>query len=199
MTIEPQEQLEEIYNLITDYLASGKDLLVSTQKLLLEIISKTGVDMVDTNLDSDISTDKEIIISCDASITVNPGGVAAVGIVIRFPDVSEPIKIGRIVPSTTNNEAEYDAIYESLVFLSNTLNKPRFPICIFSDSQLVVKQLKGEYKINLDALQRKHDSIHELAAALPVAVQIKWKPRNSTADLTEANFLAQDVIGVKRH
>jgi ribonuclease HI len=196
MTIQSDEKLEEIHNLISDYLASGRDLLVSTQKLLLEIQDKIGLNM---NLENTVQEDQVIIISCDASIKTNPGGPAAVGVIIRYPDGTKPTSINRAVPALTNNEAEYDAIYEGLMHIANLVNRPKFPICIRSDSQLVVKQLRGEYKINLDVLQRKYDSIHALAGALPVPVIIEWHPRNSTPDLTEANFIAQDAIGVKRH
>ena len=140
-----------------------------------------------------------IIISCDASIKTNPGGPAAIGAVIRFPDETKPLSIAKLTNAQTNNEAEYDAIYEGLTALVNLHNRPKYPITIRSDSQLVVKQLKGEYKINLEPLKRKCLSINELAKSLPVPVKIEWRPRNSTPDLTQANFNAQDALGVKRH
>ena len=144
------------------------------------------------------TVEQKIIISCDASIKVNPGGPAAVGVVIRFPE-GKPVQFSRHTSAQTNNEAEYDAIYEALMFLANTVNRPKFPVVVRSDSQLVVKQLTGKYQINNEVLGRKCSSINELAKALPVPVEIEWRPRNSTPDLTEANFLAQDALGVRRH
>jgi ribonuclease HI len=192
-------KLHKIDDMITDYLASGRDMLVSTQRLLNGILDtiRSEEDMPTTEPLQEVIP--SIIVSCDASIKTNPGGPAAVGVVIRFPDRSEPVSIARAVPALTNNEAEYDAIYEGLVFLANTVNRPQYPIIVRSDSQLVVNQLKGQFTINQPTLSRRFNSIHELAAALPVPVEIQWHPRNSTPDLTTANFIAQDVLGVRRH
>jgi ribonuclease HI len=196
--MSPEEKLEEIYNLISDEAASGRDMLLSTQRLLDKILNLvTGQDMI---VDSKTSWDKDttIFISCDASIKVNPGGPAAIGAVIRIPG-EEVLKVGKFTPATTNNEAEYDAIYEGLTALVNLHNKPKFPIVVRSDSQLVVKQLMGEYKLSDERMKRKYESIHELASSIKIPIAIEWCPRNSTPDLTEANFLAQDMLGVKRH
>jgi ribonuclease HI len=197
-------KLEAIHNLILDYLASGKDMLISTQKLLNDVLMLTKSDETTNTMDT-IDTSKEIkeeviIISCDASIKTNPGGPSAIGVVIRFPEAGTSVtKFHKYTPAITNNEAEYDAIYEGLMFLANTINRPRHPVVVHSDSQLIVKQLKQEYAINHATLQRKFDSIHALAKELPVPISIEWHPRNSTPDLTEANFLAQDALGIRRH
>lgn len=198
MTMTPEERLEEIYNTVSDEIASGRDMLVSTRRLLQRVIElATGEDNKQSESVQE-DTSNKIVISCDASIKVNPGGQAAIGAVIRIP--GEPkLVISKHTSATTNNEAEYDAIYEGMVALVNLHNRLRYPVTIRSDSQLVVKQLSGEYQINNDTLKRKCQSIHELAAAMKVPVAIEWKPRNSTPDLTEANFTAQDAIGAKRH
>lgn len=198
----PDERLEAIYNLVTDQLASGRDMMVSTWRLLNEVkkLSETTIEEVeDMPITEEKVEDPVIVISCDASIKVNPGGAAAIGAVIRFPDETKPLSLAKLTSATTNNEAEYDAIYEGLLALVNLHNRPKYPITVRSDSQLVVKQLEGKYKINNVALQRKCTSIHELAAKIPVPVKIEWRPRNSTPDLTQANFNAQDALGVKRH
>ena len=193
----PEEKLEEIYNLVSDYEVSGRDFSVSTYRLIQKI--KEVVTDIVTNQEQVKDPEGFIICSCDASIKNNPGGPASIGAIIRIPDQKEPVVLSREVPANTNNEAEYDAIYEALVYIADLVNKPKHPIIVRSDSQLVVKQLKGEYKTENEVLNRKRESIHELAAALPVPVLIEWHPRNSTPDLAEANFTAQKVIGVKPH
>jgi ribonuclease HI len=198
MTDTTDIRLEAIQNLISDYIASGKDMLMSTQRLLNDILDIIGDKQMDEAPIEEEEQEQKIIISCDASTKTNPGGPAAVGVFIRFPD-GKTTSFSKGTPANTNNEAEYDAIYEALLSFANLLNRPKHSIVVRSDSQLVVKQLRGDYKINNEILQRKNDSIHELARALPVPVEIEWHPRNSTPDLTEANFLAQDALGVKRH
>lgn len=162
---------------------------------LEEVVSKIKLASAPDHLED------TILISCDASITKNPGGIVSIGFVIRFPpeDGVKTIKISKRTPSSTNNEGEYDAIYEALLFLFNTQNRPAHEILIRSDSKLVVKQLLGEWENNTPALQRKAEAIHELIAAGPVPVRIEWHKRNSTKDLEQANFLAQDELGIKRH
>lgn len=193
-------KLQAIQSLIKDFLASKTDMLLSTKKLLDTILLTIEDNTEEETMESkEEKTERKISISCDASIKVNPGGPAAIGVVIRFPDQDKPIKISKMVPANTNNEAEYDAVYEGLMILANTVNIPKHPIVVYSDSQLVVKQLQGVYKINEESLKRKFESIHALAAKLPTLISIEWRPRNSTPDLTDANFLAQDALGVKRH
>ncbi len=194
------DKIIAINNLITDYYYSGVDMLVSTERLLNKIRKIIFEKEQEVEQQEEVLLSKDrIIISCDASITENPGGQASIGVVIRFPDKSDPIKFNRLVPSKTNNEAEYDAVYEALVFIANTVNRPKHPIVIRSDSQLVVNQLNGKYKINDPTLQRKATSIHELASQLPVQASIEWMPRNSTPDLEAANNSAQTAIGVPNH
>lgn len=216
-------KLELIKNMIENY-KETQDMLVSTSKFLDEILelcveekksrkkkdaklpqitqdntTEAGLpnrtDTISIPVDSDYIT-----VSVDASIKNNPGGPASIGAVIRFPGKAA-IKLSKFTPAQTNNEAEYDAIYEALnhiVHLKASLNKE---IVVYSDSQLVVNQLTGKYKINDEskALKRRAQIIHELAAQLPVAVKVEWRPRNSTDDLRDANYAAQDLLQVPRH
>jgi ribonuclease HI len=202
-----QERLRLAFELVSDTIVSRKDQLALP---LLEALQET-VDICDTesfsleNIQDRMSNKEEsidlIVVSCDASITKNPGGEVAVGFVIRFPkeDRLKTIKLSKRTPSRSNNEGEYDAIYEALVHLFNMINTPKHPIEVRSDSQLVVKQLIGEWRINEPSLRRKAQSIHELVSATKYPVKMRWMRRNSTPDLAEANFLAQDELGVKRH
>jgi len=147
------------------------------------------------------------IVSCDASIKKNPGGPAAVGIVIDMPGSANPRQaISRFTPANTNNEAEYDAVYESLGQLARLVAScMRFKrIEIHSDSQLVVKQLNGLYKCSIPRLaRRKETTLEKLKELTDIPgfpeVEIKWYPRNSTDGLKEANDIAQDMINVPNH
>lgn len=198
--MSPDERLEEIYNLISDEIASGRDMLLSTQRLLNKVLDLAlGKEDMEETVETKAEQEEVITVSCDASIKKNPGGPAAIGAVVQIPGEEKILKIAKHTPATTNNEAEYDAIYEGLLSLVNLRNRLNFPIVVRSDSQLVVKQLTGEYKISNESLKRKNQAIHELAAAMKVPVKIEWHPRNSTPELTEANFMAQDTLGVKRH
>lgn len=138
------------------------------------------------------------VISCDASIKENPGGPSSIGFVIRKPG-DKPIGMSKSSPATTNNQAEYDAIYEGLSTFFNLNNHPTCKVEVRSDSQLIVNQLNGEIQCQDKSLVKRRDAIKAFIDALPVKVEFRWKPRNSTADLREANYLAQDLLGVPRH
>ena len=63
----------------------------------------------------------------------------------------------------TNNEAEYLALIKGIEICveSNFLN-----ISIFLDSELVVKQINGDYKVKNDRMSKLHKRTHELLSEL---------------------------------
>jgi ribonuclease HI len=180
------------------------DPMMNTTERLLRNISAVaqGADEVIVNEIRPPKLD-HIIISCDASIKENPGGPSAVGAVIQWAnrgvDNQDPLIISQQSPATTNNQAEYDAIYTALTNLMSLHNNPGVMIEVRSDSQLVIKQLNKEIECHDKDLQRRRDAIQELVRELPVPVTFVWRPRNSTPELKLANHLAQDLLGVPRH
>jgi len=177
------------------------DMLVSTAACLRAI---RGVAVgEDDYLDEDQSPplqekEERVIISCDASVKNNPGGPSAVGVVIVMPN-GKRLSISKQARATTCNQAEYEAIYFGLISLMNLNNNPGVLLEVRSDSKLVVYQLNGDQECHDEKLQAKRDHIREFIAGLPVPVKFVWRPRNSTPELREANFLAQDELGVRRH
>jgi ribonuclease HI len=148
----------------------------------------------------------KIVISCDASIKENPGGPASSGVVIRFVSAGmRPYKMARILPTAvTNNQAEYDAVYEGLSYFRTFGPGPTCKaIEIRTDSKLVVNQLNGVWEVKDENLKHRHESVSEtltnLRERLEIPIEIVWYPRNSTDDLKQANYLAQDILGVKNH
>jgi len=193
---DEQDKLDTIIELIEA--TEGADMFLSSKSLLEKIrCIATGEEIKMTE-----TTRKpldHIIISCDASIKVNPGGPASIGVVIQVPGKEKNLEIAQITADKTNNQAEYNAIYTGLMTLCNLNNHMNYEIEVRSDSQLAIKQIKGEIVCNDEKLANKRDAIRELAAALPMPVKWTWRPRCSTQELMEANYLCQDVLGVPRH
>lgn len=82
------------------------------------------------------------IIHSDGGARGNPGP-AGIGAVIEFDD-GKKVEISEKIGETTNNVAEYQAILKALkVALKNGVTEAE----CFLDSELVVKQLNGEYRI----------------------------------------------------
>lgn len=198
---EAIQRLESIQELAQEALDDGRPMLNYSWDLFQKIQGiARGNDLTPFPISkSTIKPLQHVIISCDASITKNPGGKVAVGVVIEFKD--EPgIDIFRLMPkSKTNNEGEYDAIYVGLTQLMTLKNNPGCEVEIRSDSKVIVDQINDKIKCNKPELIRRRDAIRELALELPVLVSFQWKPRNSTPGLERANYLAQDALGVPRH
>ena len=90
--------------------------------------------------------DKKIIVYCDGGARNNPGP-AAVGAVIKNGEKKE---YSEYIGKATNNEAEYLAVILGLKKAKQLVGKEKsknLEIEIRSDSELLINQLNGRYKI----------------------------------------------------
>ncbi|MEK7515057.1 MAG: ribonuclease HI family protein [Patescibacteria group bacterium] len=84
----------------------------------------------------------------------NPGP-AAVGVVIRGPDFEDGF--GEYIGDTTNNVAEYRAVISALHRLKARIGTDAArdaSVVVRADSQLVVRQALGEYKVKEPGLKQ---------------------------------------------
>jgi ribonuclease HI len=86
---------------------------------------------------------EELHVHTDGAARGNPGP-AAIGVVIGTPDGRGVARFGLYIGETTNNYAEYTALVHALRLLSS-FNLAR--LRVFSDSDLMVQQLKGNYRV----------------------------------------------------
>lgn len=94
----------------------------------------------------------------------NPGQ-AAIGWIIEDPIRGEVLKEGNErIGVETNNVAEYRALIEGLKAAQSF--HPNRLICHL-DSELVVKQVNGEYRVKMPTLQAFFDEIKRIADELP--------------------------------
>ncbi len=121
----------------------------------------------------------------------NPGGVATYGFVIkrRGKKVQEGHGLAGTPNSAqaTNNFAEYTGLLKALEYLVG--EKISEPVVLRGDSELVVRQLNGEWKVkspNLVALYRRAG---ELAGRLG-SVRFEWIPREKNAEADALTNLA---------
>lgn len=92
-----------------------------------------------------------VYIHCDGASRGNPGK-AAIGICIKGEDRKTVLKKHReFIGETTNNRAEYQAVIMALDLATDFTNKSVF---IFSDSELLVKQLNGQYRVKNKYLKK---------------------------------------------
>ena len=98
---------------------------------------------------------KKIIVYTDGGSRGNPGP-AAIGVVIEAPAPTGKKHYSEAIGNTTNNVAEYKAVIFALkkakaLFGGDKAKETELEIR--SDSELIVSQLKGEYKIKDEELQ----------------------------------------------
>lgn len=82
-------------------------------------------------------------LNTDGGARGNPGP-AGIGIVIKNSQAETIYEMGAYIGHTTNNEAEYTALLKGLEV---ALEKNIKELDCFLDSELVVKQLNGQYKV----------------------------------------------------
>jgi len=101
-------------------------------------------------MDADLFT-----IHADGGARSNPGP-AAIGFTVEGPGIAR-VEHGEYIGETTNNVAEYTAVLKGLAKLKALLGTDkakRAKVRVFADSELIVRQANGIYKIKDEDLGR---------------------------------------------
>ena len=114
----------------------------------------------------------------------NPGP-AGVGVVMNGA-ASGPIRIAKWIGSQDNNVAEYVALVEAL---QCALSLKAKRLHVFSDSEIVVKQMTGVYRCASPMLYSLHWTCRKLARALDFSISHVGREKNG-----EANTLANSAV-----
>lgn len=115
----------------------------------------------------------------DGASRNNPGR-AGVGIYIS-KDGQSVAKQGFYVGIKTNNQAEYLALLLGLLVLKQYVGV-NDKVLIVSDSELMVKQLKGEYRVKNRDLQQLYIIVQKILASLQYSIVHAPREENSIAD-----------------
>jgi ribonuclease HI len=122
-----------------------------------------------------LSTNK-VTIFTDGAARGNPGP-AAIGVIIKDEAGNIIATISRRLGPTTNNQAEYRAIVAGL---EKALSLGVQHAAIKSDSELVVKQINGLYKVKNAALRPLYQEAVRLIGSLE-SFSISYIPREKNA------------------
>ena len=101
---------------------------------------------------------RSVIVHTDGACRGNPGRSGA-GVMIRSEDGREIARISRYLGEMTNNMAEYTAL---LIALKEARSAGAGTITVKSDSELLVRQINGEYKVKNEVLRIMHQSAMDL-------------------------------------
>jgi len=124
---------------------------------------------------------KKLKIFTDGGSRGNPGP-AAIGVVFQDDEGCEIFSHHECIGEATNNVAEYQAVISAL---SKTMEKFKpLTIEVNLDSELVTRQLNGEYKVKDENLKELFYKVRELVLALGGNVGFKHirREQNKQAD-----------------
>lgn len=138
----------------------------------------------------------KIFINTDGGSRGNPGS-AAIGVVFYDENESIIYSYKECIGVATNNEAEYRAIVKALkIFLKsqwykNNIGNESKVICRL-DSQLVVEQINGNYKIKKDHIQVFNNEIRDLLNQIKIKIEFVHILREKNKDADKLVNLALD-------
>ncbi len=112
----------------------------------------------------------------DGAARGNPGPAGA-GAVIVSPDGHIVAKIGKFLGDSTNNVAEYMGL---ILGLRRAKAMGIRELDVYSDSELLVRQLSGDYAVKAEHLRPLHDEAKSLLGAFST-IQVRHIPREENA------------------
>jgi len=101
---------------------------------------------------------KKVVIFTDGTAKPNPG-LAAIGATIKDEQGKLITAISQGIGQATNNQAEYRAV---IAALENAIRLGANQVDIYSDSELVVRQINGRYRVKNVALKPLYQQVKQL-------------------------------------
>ena len=123
----------------------------------------------------------------DGASRSNPGPAGTGWVVTSGDDLHQTGN--RYIGKATNNEAEYTSLILALEWLTKNYDISNSILTIKGDSQLVIKQLKGEYAVRAPNLQKLYSRSSKLLQKFKKWEAV-WIPRTLNANADELANLA---------
>lgn len=139
-----------------------------------------------------------LILNTDGGARGNPGP-AAIGVVFYDESGQELYAYKQAIGTATNNQAEYLAIIKALELVAKSKwhkeNDDSSVIICRLDSQLVVEQLNGNYKVKNEEIKRYVSRVADLLEELDRSVTFTHIPREQNKKADKLVNKALDEIG----
>ena len=120
----------------------------------------------------------KVVVNCDGGSRGNPGN-SALGVVIKTTNGEILEEVGEYLGTQTNNFAECMAVVRALEVMRE---KELYRADFYLDSELVVKQINGEYKIKSENIAHLHQRIKELSKGMELTFSHVYRKDNTEAD-----------------
>ena len=125
----------------------------------------------------------------DAATRNNPGK-SGIGVVIGDDKDKLIKKISEYIGITTNNVAEYTAL---IYALQEALIMKAKKLTVFTDSELIAKQISGEYVVKNEDLKRLRKQVKHLSEGFEeINISFIKREKNRSADIL-ANQAIEDA------
>jgi ribonuclease HI len=125
----------------------------------------------------------------DGASRGNPGH-SGIGFVITDAAGTPVASNAAYIGTSTNNIAEYSALIKCLETIAALPEQPH-ALKVYSDSELMVRQINGVYKVKDEKLKQLHKAVRALLASAPYNFSITHVPR---AMNRQADSLANEAI-----
>lgn len=124
-------------------------------------------------------TDELITIEFDGGSRGNPGP-AGIGVVLRSKDGTPVVTLGRFIGKATNNVAEYTAL---ITGLTRAKELGARNLHVRGDSELIIKQMRGEYRVRHPDLRPLYEEAEFLSHQFnTVKFEHNLRHKNQLAD-----------------
>ncbi|MGH9530408.1 MAG: ribonuclease HI family protein [Terriglobales bacterium] len=130
----------------------------------------------------------DLVAYVDGGSLGNPGP-SGIGVIVDG-DTAGPVRIAKGIGHQDSNVAEYVALMEALQ-CALSLNARR--LHVYSDSEVVVKQMTGEYKCRTPRLYSLNWTCRKLARSLAFSISHVRRDKNAEAN-TLANLGARNTF-----
>ncbi len=128
-----------------------------------------------------------VVLNVDGASRGNPGR-AAIGVTIKDENQQLIGSISARIGETTNNQAEYSAL---IAGLKKAIGLGAKYIIVYSDSELMVKQMQGLYRIKNPGLRPLYSEAAQLAYSL-AGFRIESVPREQNREADRLANMALD-------
>src|SRR5689334_4871614 len=123
--------------------------------------------------------DETLPLEFDGGSRGNPGP-AGIGVVVRAKDGTPLVTLGRFIGRATNNVAEYRAL---ITAMDEAKKLGARNIVIRGDSELIIRQMRGEYRVKHPDMKELYDEAQSLVSDFDSAkIEHNLRHKNELAD-----------------
>ena len=127
----------------------------------------------------------------DGASRGNPGD-SGIGVIVRNENGQVILSLNGYIGISTNNKAEYSAL---VTLLKKMKDIDCTRLVVHSDSELMVRQVNGQYKVKDQELKQYYQKVIRLLSKIPFEFELRHIPREQNR---EADRLANLGIETKK-